>query len=419
MSFLKARQKLLSISLFILLVVISSRIMVHGVADYYLQQVLDGDDIAIDAVLSWKPDNSKGLYLKAKILEEVQPENAEVLLHQSIYENPTDARSLTVLARLLASTNTEAADGLVLLATSKMPANKTVHLRAANYWIERQQLDKALTSWHMALSINANLGKQLFPVFLRVLENDQIQHYLLPFALNPPGWWEGFVSFTISHADSISTVSGLHELRNHSDMDLSAIERISFVNRYIKDKQWQKAYLVWIEGLSTEQRSNLATVYDGSFEDVDSSEPFGWQMASTRFTKTAPRRTFGVDGESALQVKFDNEEMRYHHLYQYLLLPPGDYQFTATKRTDKLSGRGRIKWFVRCANTEKNVIAESRAILPSMEWEKMQFQFSIPSDNNCIAQMLSLESVGKHAFDHKLSGVMWLDNIHIERFRLH
>ena len=412
------RQELLQISVLVFLVAVSGRILMHGFAEYYLQDVFDGNNSSIDSVLSWYENHSKGAYLKAKILEEVQPEKAEALLHQAIFTNPTDARPLTVLARIIAPVNKGIADELVTLASSKMPANKSVHLRAANYWIERQQLDKALDAWHMALSVNAGLGQQIFPVLFRVLKNEEIQRYLLPFALNPPPWWESFVTYTVKNAQDISIVSRLHQLRNQSEVPLSDKERIMLVNRYIKDKQWQQAYLVWVEGLSLTQRANLATVYDGSCESVDKSEPFGWQMSSTRYTKTTVRRTIGVDGESALQIKFDKEEMRYHHLYQYLLLPPGDYQFTATKRTEKLAGRGRVKWFIRCSDLTKNIVGESRVILPSIEWEKMQFQFSLPSSSTCSAQTLSLESIGKHAFDHKLSGVMWIDDIHIERIRL-
>ena len=401
----------------VVLIILSGRIFVHGIADYYLQTAFDGNQSAIESVVSWQPHNAKGTYLKAKVIEDSQPRKAEQLLYRSLYQNPADVRALAVLARIHAGRGELAtADGMMSLVTGRMPANKTLHLQLANYWVERQQLERAVHEWSMALAISPALGEQLFPVFTRVLKNTQLQHLLLPYALEPSSWWEKFVVHATVNAKELSTVSSLFTFRSQSEIPLTVTERHFFVQRYIKDKQWQQAYLIWVEGLSELQRNRLSSVYDGSFEQADEKTSFGWRISSSLSTQTRIRSTYGADGKSALMLKFSNEEVRYRNLSQYILLPPGDYSFTAIKRTERLSGRGRLKWFVRCSDSETDVLGESRAILPSMEWEKMQFIFNVPV--TCGAQILRLETVGKHAFDHKLSGVMWIDNVQIEKVRL-
>jgi hypothetical protein len=405
--------------LVLVLVIIAARMLVYGVSDYFLPAAYDGDDAATDIVLSWHADSAKGLYLKAKQLETADPQQASQLLYRALHHNPADVRPLAVLARIMAAQNSvEDADHLMTLASNEMPANKSLHLRAANYWIERLELDKALHAWHLALSIDPGLGSQLFPVFIRVLENPQIQQSILSFALKPPSWWERFVAYAAANAQQPSTALLLYNYRGQSRIPLSHQERQYLVQRSIRDEQWKQAYLIWVEGLTSAQRRSLAGVYDGSFEHTRDEQPFGWQLMSSRYTKTQVRPSYGVDGQSVLMVKFDKEEIRYQHLFQRLLLPSGEYLFTANKRTQNLAGRGRLKWFVRCSSANGRIVGESRPLLPSMEWEPMQFSFTVPDSADCLSQVIRLESIGKHPFDHKLSGVLWIDNINVGRIKV-
>lgn len=402
----------------LLLVLVASRMLSHGVSDYFMASAYDGSDTAIDTVLSWHANNSKGLYLKAKSLETTDPEQARALIYRALYQSPADVRPLAVLARIMAARgSSDEADHLMTLASNAMPANKSLHLRAANYWIERLDLARALHEWHLALSINPGLGNQLFPIFLRVLENPEISGVLQDYALEPPVWWDGFVAHVKANAQQATTARLLYDYRKQSHVTLSPDERQQLVERSIRDQQWKQAYLIWVEGLSPAQRKYLGGLYDGSFELTRDQQSFGWQLKSTRYTVTQVRPSYGVDGQSALMVKFNEEELHYRHLHQRLLLPPGEYLLTADKRTQKLSGRGRLRWFMRCADSNGKVIAESRPILPSMEWEQMQFTFQVPAGDACESQLLQLESVGKRPFDHKLSGVLWMDNVRIERTR--
>ena len=407
----------LYIGLLVLLVLLSGRIIIHGISDYLLPAAYDGNESAIDSILSWQASNAKASYLKARTLEATDPQLSEQFIYRALDANPADVRPLAILAPIEAQRDNQVvADQLINIASTKMPANKSLHLRAASYWIEQRNLEKALDEWHKALTIAPGLGNQLFPVFQKVLENADIQAFLLPYALQPPVWWDGFVAYVTSNTKQSSSTLLLYSMRRQSETPLSADERRYLVKRAIADTNWQQAYLMWVEGLDASRRANLAGVFDGSFEYVRDKEPFGWQLSSTRYTKTSARPAFGVHGQSALMIKFNNEEFRYRHLYQRILLPAGDYSFTVNKRTRKLTGRGRLKWFVYCSEGNR-ITGESRPLLPSMEWEEMKFDFSIPEDAACSSQVLRLETIGKHAFDHKLSGELWLDDLRIERVR--
>ena len=409
-----SRYLYLHVVLFLIFVFLSGRVLILGVADFNLKSALSGDRSALKVLLSWQPEHARGVYLQALDMQEMQPDKASKLLFRALYENPADVRPLALLASIDGRPGrVSEADNMMLLASRNMPANKALHLRAADYWVKRQQLERALQSWSLALSINKGLGKQLYPVFVRVLENDSVRVLLAPFALQPPLWWDDFIVHVALKTSGVSIIESLLSLRSKSNVSLSSTERFFLVKRNLKDGRWRQAYLIWAEGLSISQRSNLASVYDGSFELGDEAELFGWRIRSSRTTETSIRRTVGAHGLSAVRVKFDNQELRYRNLSQYILLPSGEYTFKADKRTHKLSGRGRLKWFIRCADEETSVIGESRALIPSREWERAQFDFTVPG--TCGAQLLRLETIGKHAFDHKLSGTLWMDNIRITK----
>ena len=203
-----SRSTLYRIILFTTLVILSGRIVVSGIAEYYLQDAYDGNAQAIGAVNSWQPDNPKGVYLKAKSLEHSEPEESVRYLHRALSGNPADVRPMAMLARIKSLTGDAAqADELMLLASKSMPANKSLHLRAANYWIGRDDLERALHEWSIALTIAPALGKQLFPLFVRLLENTDTRYLLQPFAIDKPTWWENYFVYATTNASDEEIVS--------------------------------------------------------------------------------------------------------------------------------------------------------------------------------------------------------------------
>ena len=409
-----SHQTLFQWALGLLLIVLLTRIVTVNIADFYLQRAYDLDVHATRSVLTWQQSNSTGHYLSALLARDDNPQQAEEHLYRALLNNPADVRPLGVLAGLLADEESgDKTDRIVSLASSRMPANKSLHLTAANYWVQRNDLDRALHEWNLALAINPAFGNQLFPVFARVLGNAQLRSSLDSYAMEPPVWWDEFTRHVASSDNNPEDISVLLGMRAQSGVPLSDVERQVYIEEYMATGQWREAFLVWVEGLSPEQRRELAGIYNGSFELPVTKTAFDWQISSSRHIKLAVRKTLGADRRLALQIRFSNAEARFRNLRQYLLLPAGNYQLTAIKRTERLSGRGRLKWFVRCAE-DKRVIADSQAIISSREWEEISFEFRVPV-TNCDAQEVSLESVGKHAFDHKLTGTLWVDNVRIHR----
>lgn len=402
----------------VLVLFVSWRLMVLGMSEHYVRQALEGDVTALDKALSWNGSHPKALYLKAKQLVGTDPEQAERLLKKSILENPVDGRPVAVLAQLmLAKGETEKADALMDQAIRLMPAHKTLRLYVARYWAQRERWGKALDNWRAALTTDPALGKEIFPVLLQVAEIEAARPLLKSLTQDPPAWWDQFFDYLAQKVIDPETLITVATMRHLSDVPLSKSERKSLVGRLQKDGQWPEAYLVWINGLTDEQRRHLGGIYDGGFELAPANEGFGWHFPTMKGLLVNRQHTYDIQGKKALHLIFKDKEMRFHHLYQPLFIAPGNHVFRARVRTDRLQTRGGLKWVLRCAGDTDIVLGESNRLLGSSEWRMITFRFAVPESSQCSGQLLRLESTGRNTYDHKLKGEIWFDRLAIRSVR--
>jgi hypothetical protein len=250
---------------------------------------------------------------------------------------------------------------------------------------------------------------------MQIAQSEQARGQLVSLTDAPPSWWDDFVRYLTVNAENTDALLEIMQMRRQSQVDISTAERESVVRRLMKGSQWSAAYLLWVEGLALEDRPFLGMVYDGNFESLSKAYGFNWQFSKSKDIDTIVQRDKTALGKKSLYLRFYNKEMSFQHVYQYLLLAPGGYQFQANVRTGLLSGRGRLKWFVRCADGPRDILGNSGNIKMSKKWSPLSFSFQVPNDNKCKAQLLRLETTGKHLFDHKLKGEMWLDQVSIAR----
>ncbi|MFW2440545.1 MAG: tetratricopeptide repeat protein [Arenicellales bacterium] len=395
------------------------RVLIIGMSEYYVDKAINGDAGAIRSALSWNANHPKAQYLEARQISASDPDKAEILLTASLLENPTDVEAIQAMARLqFAKGNKELANNLMLESTRLAPANKYIRLDAGQFWADTGQWDKAIESWRQALTTSPQLGKELYPVLLQLTENKETLPLLTPLIENPPEWWDTYTEYLALNAKNLDIVATVAAMRMQSSVPLSIDERRYVVRRMMKDGQWPRAYIAWVNGLDHTQLGYLGSIYDGSFELEPSNEGFGWHITKNRNVSIRKQRTYGGTGDKALQLTFEGEEMIFKHLYQPLYLTLGGHEFTANLKTDRLKSRGGLKWVIRCAGDQKIVLGESPRLLGSSEWREVKFRFEVPNSKECsIGQILRLESTGQRAYDHKLEGDIWFGRLVIRAVR--
>jgi len=397
------------------------RMLVVGVSGHYVDRIEVEGEAAAQKALAWNPSHPEALRVAARRGLEADPAAAAVKAERALQFNPADARALLVLAYArLALGESEAADGHARQAARLMPAKASVRMGLTEYWLKREQPGEAVVQLDQALRIKPALGRELFPRLLQVAESAEARGLLLPLTQDPAPWWEAFFRHACRSAVSLETVTALTQMRRSSEQSLSVGEREALVQRLLKERQWPAAYLAWVNGLEPGQRRYLGSVYNGGFEVEISNQGFDWQLPRIKGVSAARRHTYGIQGEQALQLVFSGRELRFRHLRQRLFLAPGSYRFQAKVRPEGLQGRGGLNWTVSCLegrraeSSQVEPLGRSERFLGSSDWRWSRFDFVVPA-TDCTAQELSLESLGRTAFDHKLEGEIWLDQVRIRR----
>ena len=386
-----------------------------GLGEMYAERVAAGDETLIDHALGWQPEHSGMLFGKAAMLQNDDPQRSLELLRQAYAANPSDPRPLILRAGQLREAGAvERSDALIELAARLTPVDSRMQLQFAAYWGERGQLERMLKHVSTTLEADPSKRSELFPSLLAMAESAEYRALLAPLAQSPPSWWKAYFTYVAAKAQDVDAVRFLYALRRQATrVPLQPEEREAFVRRLQQDGLVDEAYLVWISGLDDNARKQLGFLYDGGFERPIDGSGFGWRVARHKHFSGTTAPTRGVNGRAALRLRFRAFEGRFRHVTQPLLLAPGAYQLLGRLRLDSLTSKGGVRWTVRCLLPDAKVLAEGPRLLGSSDWREFEFSFEVPND--CRYQQLLLASGGTRAFERKLDGVVWFDDMRIRR----
>lgn len=387
------------------------RMVVVNLADHFARQ--DTASAATSA-LSWYPHHPQALYIQGRALMNDHPSKAEQLLRQAAQENPTDGRVYMALAHLWEQRGElEKAANLVTIASQLAPMRSAVQLQAASFWFRQGQLERALQRWGTALDLRPQIRASLYPQLLRLAEDPQAQPAFAVLLNDPPSWWESFFSYAAANAANLETLWVLYQLRSQNGHTPSATERSRYMARLQRNGLWMEAYFTWLNSLDAQQLAALGNIYNGSFELPFSGEGFDWRTSLVQGVMVETALTSG-GGNRALHVVFEGRRVPFKHLYQYLLLQPGNYQLRGQARPEGLQTAQGVQWTLRCIAGGRQVLGTSERFLGSDEWRQFTIEFTVPVEN-CQVQELRLELIGRFAQEFAASGAVWFDDLRIRR----
>jgi len=412
----KAKHVIFLLLVFFMALLLAWRILVTGLGDHYARKADLGDAQAVDSALLWNSRQPRALYLKGQALMETAPEEASELLRQAIALDPASAEAMEALAHLMLKRGRpEQADRLMALAVERMPASKRVRLGAADYWVERKQLEKAVINWAAALELDPNLGMHIYPLLTHLAENPVTLPFLQSLLQAPPSWWDDFFAHLAHNARRLETVVNVATLRHASKTPLSSRERALLVERLQRDGQWPEAYLVWINGLTPEQRRYLGSVFDGGFELAPGEGGFFWHFPDSPSLIIRRKHTYGSEGEKSLHILYRGQSAPLKQVYQYLLLGKGQYLLQLRLRVDRLRLPGGLRWVIRCTGNEDRMLGATPLLVGASDWTSQQVQFSVPDTPECRSQLLRLEISRSGDAPPVAEGEVWFDRISIRK----
>lgn len=343
------------------------------------------------------------------------PETAERLALTALSRNPTNGRVASQLLSLYLNKNQQEKTATLADISSRLwPAHPYTHTKLLSYWGRQQRMDKLVVTLHALLTQDPSQQSIYFPNMATILLNPEYSHLLQPYISTPPRWWNAFFSY-IATTSELSLVRNIYQQRATAETALDKTEQDAFINRLLKEKQWQEAYDVWKTLLPADRKKLLGLVFDAGFESKLTGTAFEWQINASRDLKITTDTTQGMNGKKALNLIFNkNKRVNFSNISQRLLLKQGDYQFNIRYRTDNFQTTKGLRWRIRCLDDINQIIAESDNIINSAKWNELNGTFHV-SNETCAIQLLRLEASSQYAHDHLFDGSLWFDDVVIKK----
>lgn len=334
---------------------------------------------------------------------------------QAFQRNPTDPEPLLRAAPLLLEAGeTARAEAMIEIAVRLRPADPTILLRAGRFWMERGERQEALRLWLLALEADPDTTEAVFPLMRELADETETREVLMPLAMTPPSWWPAFFADLARHGTDLDAVRAFYELRTAMSFEpLTELERQHYVERLRREGHIVEAYLAWLNGLSPERRWELGLLYDGGFESEPTGWGFDWRIQGDDSVLVSFAKTYGISGDQALHVLFNEHEGAMAEVAQSLFLDPGEYRLTGRYRADRLATRGGLRWIVQCLQPDQALLEESQRFLGSNKWDTFEVRFTVPA--SCDLQELRLVSVDEFGLSRAISGTIWFDAMSVRR----
>lgn len=362
--------------------------------------------------ITWDDSHARALF-NASLVEQ-DPVVKLDLLESSLKNNPADSRVAMVLAQLWLAhpQRREQIEQLISLAGRLRPGDVDIQFKVAAFFAENEDLNKALIVWDKVLQQSRKFDQYLFPFFYSLLKDPQRTRQMSSFILNADVWWQRFFSFMSGKDDGLQYMEAVFELRNTAKQ-IQAGERTILVNRLIKEAQWDRAYMLWLNGLSEKQMLQKQLLFNGGFEDDIENTGFGWQSYGSHVATLKQEYGVGVSGSKAMHIIFKGKDEPFYHLHQRIRLRPGSYQLSGKARAVSLRSLRGLKWRVSCLYPSREVLGYSGSFVGSTPWESFQAGFEVPE--GCDVQELRLVIEGRNAVERRIRGELWLDALEIKQ----
>lgn len=384
------------------------RIVILGMAN---QAVLVKHDP--ESALAWYADHPKAhLDIALRDLQS-RPEAALPHLRAAVDGNPAESRNYAALGQLMdrAGAN-ESARKAMETAAVMGPQRSDVQMDMTVYWVKQGDFSRALQHWNTVLRHQPAMRSRLFPYLLNGAENPANRPAFEKLLKQPVPWWPDFFIHAAKHAARPDTVRNLFGLSRKGVNALPAEALGAYLARLQQDGDWTEAWFVWLNSLGKEGLTRTGHVYNGSFESRPSNMGFDWIYRQSPAVVMETTTTYGTTGERALHLVFRGLRIKFEHLHQYLMLPPGAYTLQGRARPDNLKAAQGMQWSLYCLGNNVPLTSTDR-FSGAGQWTRFRSQFTVPA--GCPVQMLRLELAGRIQLDYDVSGGIWFDDLAVEQ----
>jgi tetratricopeptide (TPR) repeat protein len=401
--------KVAAIAVLLILAWLAWRAVGMGLADHFA-----GTDPA--RALAWRADHPEALLRQAERLARDPAQAAEAGAHarRALAGSPLDGRAYRVLGQLAdAEGDRERAAGLFTQAVALAPLDMPSQVWLLDYHLDRRAARPALEHLDAMLRMNPNLIGPMLPVLAGLAATPEAQDPMAELLAGSPPWRSRALVRISQGAEDPLAVAPLFERLRKAPGGLAPPELAAWLDRLVAEGQWGPAYLTWVSQLPPERQLNIGNVFNGGFEWEPAGGGFDWRIGRIRGARIARMAGDGVTGRFGLRVAFEDQRVRFNHLSQLLVLPPGLYRLQLRARPDNLRTERGLVWTVSCAEGGA-VLGETAPLRGSGAWRDLEMDFEVPV-NGCEGQRLALRLPARIPAEQRIGGRVWFDDVVIAR----
>lgn len=175
-------------------------------------------------------------------------------------------------------------------------------------------------------------------------------------------------------------------------------DRRAFLRQLIVQRDYDRAYLAWVQWLPLASQTAVGRVFDSGFKGAAALPPFAWELSDGVGGATA------IDPAVGLSLDYSGDDGAVL-AKQMILLPPGRFRLVTQARFDPISNENGIAplvWSVSCA-TDNKPLNDLAIPLDGSPRRVAGVPFDVSA--TCPAQILSLK-VNSADFAKRLSGAI-------------
>jgi hypothetical protein len=304
---------------------------------------------------------------------------------------------------------------LLFLAANRSRRDVEIQTAAIDQVLKEDKFPEALERLDGLIRSNPFRRQRIFDVLVAFTQNAASRQALVELLAQSPPWRKDFLTYLPRSMVDMQAASMLiAELRSTTSPPQPA-ELALFINKLINDGATDAAYALWLNSLSGAQLERTRYIYNGDFETkLGELGPFDWTIVPARNVVVRAVPNGAADRGSVLEVSFAGSAIRYSHISQRLMLPPGRYTLAGSYRANNLENDRGLVWRIYCMTTAMEELGESPAMKGTQDWSPFQIDFSVP-DIDCPSQLLRLDLNARAKLDMRVRGVLRFDDLRIDR----
>jgi tetratricopeptide (TPR) repeat protein len=326
---------------------------------------------------------------------------------------PLEARALTLLGLIAERERAPtSAEVLMRLSGARSWRDRITHSWLFNSDVRRGDYAGALPHIDAILRAYREARSELFPVLAALTVTPPAFKALTDFLATAPPWRGWFLYELSTRLANQSRLVELYAALADTGSPPSEEELRPYLNRLVRDGNFEQAYETWRQTLPPAQRAKTTYLYNGDFELPLDGSPFNWVL--TPIPGADIQVVAGSDGgaKRALLVQFSGARVQFANVRQLLMLPPGNFTLAGEAKTESLNTPRGLRWRLICADGANKHLAETELLSGSRSWARFSAGFQVPKQG-CQAQWLQLELPARIASERAIEGQAWYQNLRV------